>query len=42
LQATGMVNEETIAALSAPPEPVVTYTIAPEDVAGPYRTMPET
>ena len=36
LPATGVVNEETIAALSAPAEPVVTYTIAPEDVAGPF------
>jgi len=36
LSATGVVNEETIAALTAPAEPVVTYTIAPEDVAGPF------
>src|SRR4029453_8924219 len=36
LPATGAVNEETITALSAPAEPVVTYTIAPEDVAGPF------
>ena len=36
LPATGVVNEETIAALGAPAEPVVTYTIAPEDVAGPF------
>jgi len=41
LQANGVVNEETIAALSAPAEPVVTYTIAPEDVAGPFiESMP--
>ena len=36
LPATGVVNEETIAALTAPAEPVVTYTIAAEDVAGPF------
>ncbi len=36
LPAAGAVDEETIAALSAPAEPVVTYTIAPEDVAGPF------
>jgi lipoprotein-anchoring transpeptidase ErfK/SrfK len=36
LPATGAVNEETIAALGVPAEPVVTYTIAPEDVAGPF------
>ena len=42
LPATGAVNEETIAALSAPAEPVVTYTIAPEDVAGPFiGSMPQ-
>ncbi len=36
LPPTGTVNEETIAALSAPAEPVVPYTITPEDVAGPF------
>ena len=36
LQPTGVVNEETLAALSAPAEPVLTYTITPQDVAGPF------
>lgn len=36
LSPTGAVNEETIAALSAPAEPVVSYTITPQDVAGPF------
>ena len=36
LQPTGTVNEETLAALRAPAEPVVTYTITPQDVAGPF------
>jgi lipoprotein-anchoring transpeptidase ErfK/SrfK len=36
LQPTGVVNEETLAALSAPAEPVLTYTITPHDVAGPF------
>ena len=36
LPATGTVNEETLAALSVPAEPVVNYTITPEDVAGPF------
>lgn len=42
LPPTGVVNEETVAALNAPAEPVVTYTIAPEDVAGPFiGSMPQ-
>ena len=36
LQPTGAVNEETLAALRAPAEPAITYTIAPQDVAGPF------
>jgi lipoprotein-anchoring transpeptidase ErfK/SrfK len=36
LQPTGAVNEETLAALRAPAEPTVDYTIAPHDVAGPF------
>ena len=41
LQPTGAVNEETLAALRVPAEPVIAYTIAPQDVAGPFiDTMP--
>src|SRR5262245_39756742 len=36
LQATGAVNEETLGALRVPAEPLVTYTITPQDVAGPF------
>jgi lipoprotein-anchoring transpeptidase ErfK/SrfK len=36
LQPTGLVNEETLAALQAPAEPISTYTITPGDVAGPF------
>jgi lipoprotein-anchoring transpeptidase ErfK/SrfK len=36
LQPDGIASEETIAALRVPPDPIVDYTIAPEDVAGPY------
>ena len=36
LQATGVVNEETLGALRTPAEPVLTYTITPQDVAGPF------
>ena len=36
LQASGVVTEETLAALRAPAEPVISYTIAPQDVAGPF------
>ena len=36
LSPSGTVNEETIAALSVPAEAVVSYTIAPQDVAGPF------
>src|SRR5687768_13871176 len=36
LQPTGVVSEETIAALRAPAEPVISYTITPQDVAGPF------
>jgi lipoprotein-anchoring transpeptidase ErfK/SrfK len=36
LQPTGIINEETLAALRVPAEPVIAYTIAPQDVAGPF------
>jgi lipoprotein-anchoring transpeptidase ErfK/SrfK len=36
LQPTGVVSEETLAALQAPAEPLLTYTITPQDVAGPF------
>lgn len=36
LQPTGIVNEETLAALRAPAEPVIAYTITAQDVAGPF------
>src|SRR5687768_18123988 len=36
LQASGVVSEETLAALRAPAEPVISYTITPQDVAGPF------
>jgi lipoprotein-anchoring transpeptidase ErfK/SrfK len=36
VQATGVVNEETLAALHVAPEPLVTYTITQQDVAGPF------
>ena len=36
VQPTGVVSEETLAALRAPAEPVVTYTITAQDVAGPF------
>jgi lipoprotein-anchoring transpeptidase ErfK/SrfK len=36
LQATGVVNEETLAALHVGPEPLVNYTITQQDVAGPF------
>ena len=36
LQPTGVLNEETIAALRMPAEPIVSYTITPQDVAGPF------
>jgi lipoprotein-anchoring transpeptidase ErfK/SrfK len=36
LQSTGVVNEETLAALQAPAEPVLSYTITQQDVAGPF------
>jgi lipoprotein-anchoring transpeptidase ErfK/SrfK len=35
-QPTGVVDEETLGALHAPAEPVLSYTIAPQDVAGPF------
>jgi lipoprotein-anchoring transpeptidase ErfK/SrfK len=42
LQSTGVASEETLAALRAPAEPVLSYTITPQDVAGPFiGTMPE-
>jgi lipoprotein-anchoring transpeptidase ErfK/SrfK len=36
LQPTGVPNEETIAALQLPAESIVSYTITPQDVAGPF------
>lgn len=36
LQATGVVNEETLGALRTPAEPLLSYTITAEDVAGPF------
>jgi lipoprotein-anchoring transpeptidase ErfK/SrfK len=36
LQPTGVSNEETIAALRIAAEPIVNYTITPQDVAGPF------
>jgi lipoprotein-anchoring transpeptidase ErfK/SrfK len=36
LQPTGVVNEETVGALGASAEPTLSYTIAPQDVAGPF------
>ena len=36
LQPTGVVNEETLGALRVSAEPVVDYTITPQDVAGPF------
>ena len=36
LQPSGVVSEETLAALRAPAEPIVSYTITPQDVAGPF------
>ncbi len=36
LQSTGVVGEETLAALRAPVEPILSYTITPQDVAGPF------
>jgi lipoprotein-anchoring transpeptidase ErfK/SrfK len=36
LQPTGVVNEETLGALRAPAEPILNYTITPQDVAGPF------
>ena len=36
LQPTGVVNEETLAALRAPAEPMLAYTITQQDVAGPF------
>ena len=36
LRASGVVSEETLAALRAPAEPIVSYTITAEDVAGPF------
>lgn len=42
LRASGVVNEETLGALHAPAEPLLSYTITPQDVAGPFiGTMPE-
>lgn len=42
LQPTGVVNEETLTALRAPAEPILSYTIAPQDVAGPFiGSMPK-
>jgi lipoprotein-anchoring transpeptidase ErfK/SrfK len=36
LQSSGIVSEETLAALRAAPEPLVSYTITEQDVAGPF------
>lgn len=36
LQPSGVVNEETLAALRVAPEPLVNYTITQQDVAGPF------
>ena len=36
LQPTGVVSEETLTALQAPAEPLLTYTITEQDVAGPF------
>jgi lipoprotein-anchoring transpeptidase ErfK/SrfK len=36
LQATGVVNKETLAALRVPAEPIIAYTITEQDVAGPF------
>jgi lipoprotein-anchoring transpeptidase ErfK/SrfK len=36
LQPSGRVSEETLAALPPVPEPIVSYTITPQDVAGPF------
>jgi lipoprotein-anchoring transpeptidase ErfK/SrfK len=36
LQPTGVLSEETLAALRAPAEPIVAYTITGQDVAGPF------
>jgi lipoprotein-anchoring transpeptidase ErfK/SrfK len=41
VQSSGAATEETLAALNAPSDPFVTYTITPQDVAGPFiNTMP--
>lgn len=36
LQPSGIVSEETLAALRAPADPIVSYTITAQDVAGPF------
>jgi len=36
LQASAGITEEALAALGAPSEPIVAYTITPQDVAGPF------
>ena len=42
VQPTGVANEETLAALRLPAEPVVTYTITDQDAAGPFvEKLPE-
>jgi lipoprotein-anchoring transpeptidase ErfK/SrfK len=42
LQPTGVVNEETLTALRAPAEPILSYTVAPQDVDGPFiGSMPK-
>src|SRR5688500_488490 len=42
LKPTGVVSEETLTALRAPAEPILSYTIAPQDVAGPFiGSMPK-
>ena len=42
LQPSGVVSEETLTALRAPAEPILSYTIAPQDAAGPFiGSMPK-
>jgi lipoprotein-anchoring transpeptidase ErfK/SrfK len=36
LQPSGLVNEETLAALQPASDPIASYTITPQDVAGPF------
>jgi lipoprotein-anchoring transpeptidase ErfK/SrfK len=36
IEPTGALTEETLAGLNAPPDPLLTYVITPQDVAGPF------